>query len=250
MKKNKTNLYSGTLYLPLLLIPIAFASCKKDNDTTVDSRTFMVRIENVSAPNTLPTARANGTVPLSHGVYAVNPSGGSLFMNGQRADVGTERIAEDGFTTEKTNMLNNTSGITYHGEFVAPGGPDNGSAIFAGEVSTFMVIARPGEKLQIQTMFVQSNDWFYSFGDGGLNLFDGSTPVSGDVTSRLVLYDAGTEADTAPGTGPNQKPVQGPLDMNVGPNDATTTITVVPQRHTQFTIPATASIIKITITPQ
>jgi hypothetical protein len=211
---------------------------------------FMVRVENVSMPNTIPTMRANGTVPLSHGVYAVYPAGRSIFMAGQAADMGTERIAEDGFTTEKTNMLNNTTGISYHGEFVAPGGPDNGSAIFAGEVSTFMVTARPGDRLQIQTMFVQSNDWFYSFGDGGLNLFDGSTPITGDVTSKLVLYDAGTEADTAPGTGPNQKPAQGPLDKNVGPNDATTTITVATQRHTQFTIPATSSVVKITITPQ
>lgn len=233
----------------VVLIMTWLTACDKRDVLDGPSRTFMVRIENVSVPNTLPTDRANGTVPLSHGVFAVYKTG-NLFTFGQPADVGTERIAEDGFTTEKTNMLNNTPGITFLGEFVAPGGPDNGAALFAGEVSNFMVIAKPGDKLQIETMFVQSNDWFYSFGGGGLDLFDGKTPISGNVTSKLVLYDAGTEADTAPGTGPNQKPVQPPLAMNVGPSDAVNIITVAPQRHPGFNIPPTASIIKITITPQ
>lgn len=233
--------------LAFAALAITVASCKKDD--VLDTKTFKVLIENVSKPNTLPTDRANGTVPLSHGVYMVFRTGNPAFITGQPADVGTERIAEDGFTTEKTNMLNNILGLDDHGEFVAPGGPDNGPALFAGESSMFFISARQGDKLQIISMFVQSNDWFYSFGAGGLPLFDGSSPISGNVTSKLVLYDAGTEADTAPGTGPNQKPVQAPLAMNVGPSDAVNTIQVAQQRHTQFTIPATASVIRVTITP-
>ncbi len=67
-------------------------------------------------------------------------------------------------------------------------------------------------------MFVQSNDWFYSFSGGiGLQPFNDETPVTGDVTSALELYDAGTEADTPPGTGPDQKPVQ--ATDNQGPSE-------------------------------
>lgn len=248
--------YLRTALIVLLFFSL-FAACKDDDDSDIlktptgsQSRTFKVLIQNVSQPGTIASSRINGTVPLSHGVYAVFKSGNPIFTTMAAADVGTERIAEDGFTTEKTNMLNNNSDITDHGEFVAPGGPDNGAALFAGESSMFMVTAHVGQKLQIMSMFVQSNDWFYSFGEGGISLFDGNTAISGDFTSKLVLYDAGTEEDTPPGTGPNQKPVQDPLAMNVGPADAVNQIQTAAARHPDFTIPATTSVIKITITPQ
>jgi len=237
--------------LYFLIVILITTGCKDENILSPDkSRTFKVLIENVSVPNTLATPRINGTAPLSHGVYAVLTSG-DLFTLGQPSDEGTSRIAEDGFTTVKTNDLNNISGITDHGEFVAPGGPDTGAAIFAGESSMFFVRANPGEMLQIETMFVQSNDWFYSFIDGGLDLFDNnSNPVRGDVTSKLLLYDAGTEIDDPPGTGPFQKPVQGPTQMNFGPDDPVNMITDARARHTNFTIPPTTSVIRVTVTPQ
>ncbi|MGH7718660.1 MAG: spondin domain-containing protein, partial [Gemmatimonadaceae bacterium] len=114
--------------------------------------------------------------------------------------------------------------------------------------ATFTVTASPGERLQFETMFVQSNDWFYAFGGGGLALFNGDTPVSGDVTAQVVLYDAGTEEDTAPGTGPNQKPAQDPVAMNVGPADDNLAVRLA--STSGFTIPATASVIRVTVTPQ
>ncbi len=237
------------LCMSLVALSTVFLYACDDDNTSPNDQEFRVVIENVSVNNTLPTSRIDGTIPLSHGVYAIMASG-DLFTMGQTADAGTSRIAEDGFTTEKTNSLNNQDGVRDHGEFVAPGGPDNGAALFAGETSTFMISARPGDKLQIQTMFVQSNDWFYAFGNGGLDLFNGNDPITGNVTSDLVLYDAGTEIDEVPGVGIYQKPAQGPLDMNFGPADATTTITQATVRHTQFTIPATASVIRVTITPQ
>lgn len=235
----------------VVTLALTIASCKEDNPVTPtnQSRTFRVLIENVSVPNTIQSPRIDGTVPLSHGVYATYASG-NLFNPGQLSDEGTARIAEDGFTTLKTNDLNNNSSIIDHGEFVAPGGPDTGAALFAGESSMFMVSAKPGDKLQIQSMFVQSNDWFYSFSEGGLTLFNGSTPISGDMTSKLVLYDSGTERDDAPGTGPYQKPVQGPTQANFGPDDSVNMITEARTRHSQFSIPATTSVIRITITPQ
>jgi hypothetical protein len=150
-----------------------------------------------------------------------------IFKKRQPADEGTSRI-----------------------EFVAPGGHDNGAAIFAGESNTFMITAEPGQKLQIQTMFVQSNDWFYSFGDGGLSLFDGDSPINGDMTSKLILYDAGTEADEPPGLGITQKPDQDPLAFNIGPDDSVNMIKEAVSRHSTFIIPSTSSVIRVTVTPQ
>ena len=49
-------------------------------------------------------------------------------------------------------------------------------------------------------------------GEDGLALYDMSHPLDGDVTGRVMLYDAGTEVNEAPGRGPNQAPRQGGPD--------------------------------------
>jgi hypothetical protein len=237
------------------------AGCKDDDDddptpTPTDmSKTFKVTVQNVSTPTTLePGAMLGGlpdrTAPLSHGPWAIYSTSNDLFTVGSPSSEGTSRVAEDGITTVITNDLNNSSWVKHNGEFVAPGGPDNGSAIFYGETSMFMVTAEPGDKLQIESMFVQSNDWFYSFGNGGLPLFNGTTPVNGDMTSYLVLYDAGTELDEPPGLGNTQKPDQDPLDTNIGPDDSVNQVQPVETRHPGLTVPPVASVIKITVVPQ
>ncbi len=242
--------------LALAAAPFALAAAACSSNTANSTpRTFSVTVENVSQPNTISSDRAMGTVPLSPGVYAVYSGSNPMFTAGQAADEGTERIAEDGFPgpplplgTEST-LVEMVAGVSGSGVFQSPGGPDAGPAILAGESATFTITALPGDRLQIETMFVQSNDWFYAFGSGGLQLFDGSDPVSGDVTSDLVLYDAGTEEDTAPGTGDFQKPVQDPTATNIGPSESVS-IQTAAARHPNFTIPATSSVIRVTVTPQ
>ncbi|MCJ8165207.1 spondin domain-containing protein [Pontibacter sp. E15-1] len=233
----------------IFLLALALGSCKEADDFEFVSKKFTVRIENVSTANLVNTPRADGTVPLSPGVYAVYDHYNPMFRVGMAADEGISRIAEDGFPEQEIMELQSMSKVL-SGTFMSPGGPDNGPAIFAGEVATFTFRASPGDRLQIATMFVQSNDWFYAFGDKGLDLFDGLHAVEGDVTSHLVLYDAGTEEDTAPGTGPFQKPVQDPLATNIGPDDAVNQIQKAATRHPDFTIPSTAAVIKVTITHQ
>lgn len=209
---------------------------------------FTVTVYNVTEPGTLPTDRAMGAVPLSPVVYAVFSGANPMFTVGAAADVGTERIAEDGFPMQKVKMLGSMQGVGSHGAAAQPAG--KAPAVEPGESATFTVMAAPGYRLQMATMFVQSNDWFYAFGDGGLPLFDGTTPVSGEVTSRLVLYDAGTEADTPPGTGPYQKPAQDPKATDIGPADSVDRVELAERRHPSFTIPPTASIIRVIITPE
>lgn len=242
---------------------IAFTGCKKCDDETITvtepdkTKTFMVTVQNVSTTSTLqPGAMILGmpdrTAPISHGVWAIfNSNSANLFTLDAAADEGTARIAEDGFTFVKTNSLNNTSSIYTNGEFTAPGGPANNEALFTGESSMFMIKAKPGQMLQFQSMFVQSNDWFYSFSGAGLDLFNGETPISGDVTSSIKLYDAGTELDEAPGLGTTQKLDQGPTETNIGPADPVNQIKEAMARHNgSLTIPATSSVIRVTITPQ
>ena len=54
----------------------------------------------------------------------------------------------------------------------------------------------------------QSNDWFYSPTESGIELFKNGQPISGDITAHLVLWDAGTEVDQEPGIGSEQGPRQ------------------------------------------
>jgi hypothetical protein len=223
-----------------------------DRDSQKSTK-FTVRVENVSQPQTLEVERLNGIVPLSPGVFAVYPGNAypatnPLFLMGSPADEGTERIAEDGLPMMEAQILKNYPALIKSGTFDSPGGPDNDLAILPGEHASFTIHAKPGDRLQLETMFVQSNDWFYGFGQKGLELFHGATPVSGDVTEYLVLYDAGTEEDTPPGTGPYQRPVH-PMTTDVGPADNYPLIAPARERHEEFMIPANHMVIKVTITP-
>lgn len=243
----------------LLLLAVAITGCDSTNDTpTPDpnrARQFTVTIANVSTPGTVATDRAMGTVPLSPPAWAVFTGDDPMFTPGGTANEGTERIAEDGFPMAMVALLMGTSRVTAHGAAESPGGADMGPALFAAlggfpaESVSFSFSATPGQRFQFETMFVQSNDWFYAFRDGGLALFNGTTPVGTgaplDVTDRLLVYDAGTEEDTAPGTGPDQKPVQEPMATNVGPADDNTAIR--PASDDGFPIPANSQVIRVTI---
>jgi hypothetical protein len=228
----------------LLVLALGLAACDDDGNGTgpTESRAFTVRIENVSAPGTIASSRLGGVVPLSPGVFAVYRGANPLFTVGSAADQGTERIAEDGDNAAEAAALGSSSGV--RGSFASPGGVDGLPTLGPGEFVTFTIAATRDDRLNFETMFAQSNDWFYSFGANGLALFDGDTPVSGDVTSQVVLYDAGTEEDTAPGTGPDQAPVQ--PAPNTGPTDDDRSIRV----PGGFSIPPAAAVIRVTLTPQ
>jgi len=68
-------------------------------------------------------------------------------------------------------------------------------------------------------------------------------PVSGDLTSLIRLYDAGTEKDELPGAGSNQAPRQ--KSMNEGPDESGS----VRPTDDGFTYPAVNSVIKLIIAP-
>lgn len=251
------------LFPSVKLLSISFAvafimtltSCGTDEviDPNI-STTFLVTIENVSDNTTLPVgALPDRTVPLSHGVWAVIERS-NLFGIEMLASEGTTRLAEDGVISVKTEELSRApyvikhgvfTSFAQHGELIDP----RDYALASGEKSQFEVEATPGQRLQLQTMFVQSNDWFYAFSKGGLELYNGNTPVSGDVTSELFLYDAGTEADEPLGLGSTQKPDQELLATNVGPDDPEGKVKLAMTKHPTFTIPPTTSVIKITVQP-
>ena len=208
-------------------------------------------------------------VPLSPPAYAVHTDAVNVFEVGQPASEGVELIAEDGFpagslggmdlppSSGLVEALMGQTGVRTVGAVAAPGGMVPAlEPGMPGESVDFTVTASPGDRLSFLTMYVQSNDYFYGFGEDGLALFDADgTPVSGDVTDQVVLYDAGTEVDEEPGVGPNQKPRQGPTAVDVGTAENGVVQSVVAAgasggTNDSYSYPPSAQVIRVTITPQ
>src|SRR5262249_50284852 len=135
------------------------------------------------------------SVPVAPGLYVVAAKPHPLFVPGKFAGEALERLAEDGNFQPLLDQAKARKDLSDSGMFV-PGQP-------------FAIMATPGDRLSFAAMFVQSNDLFSAPPGGSLALFDkAGRPVSGNLTSRVELYDAGTEVNQAPGAGPDQAPRQ------------------------------------------
>ena len=229
------------------VLPIARQFVAGASDGGDAGRMFTVTVENVSTPGTLDTDRANGVVPLSPPVWAVYDGENPAFVPGEHANEGTGIVAEDGFPTTLVETLASAENVAESGVAPSPGGAIEGPPLGPGESVEFGFSATPGDQFTMEAMFVQSNDWFYGF--EGLSLFEGSEPIAGDVTDAIAVYDAGTEVDTAPGTGLDQKPAQDPEAMDVGPKEDEP-IQLAAERHPDFDVPDASEVIEVTITPR
>jgi hypothetical protein len=169
---------------------------------------FSVQISNVSTDSTLSTPSTGGavSVPLSSGAYLVHSSDINPFVqSGVSSSDALKTLSQNGYPYTLR------AEVPGSGVFDTPDGSFIPSLIDSGESYTFTVTAVPGDKLSLLTMFVQSNDWFYSThsDNGGISLFDDAgVPISGDVSDRLTLWESDTEEDQEPGTGPGQAPRQ------------------------------------------
>lgn len=167
------------------------------SDTPAAPTTFTVTLESV----------AGGPSPLSPGVFVIHQNGMPIFTTGQLdRGQGLEQNAEDG---NPANLAKNIPGAML---FNMPVGADKAGPATPGNKFQFTFMAKPGDRLSFVTMFGQSNDAFYAPDPAGLALFNGNTPISGDITSQITLWDAGTEVNEQPGTSMSQAARQ------VGPN--------------------------------
>lgn len=171
---------------------------------------FTVKIENISSKEGQ-TAADGSKWPfaLSPGFWAVHMDEVRFFQEGKPATPnGLEMQAEDGNPAGMVDFLMGHHSGMQHGVFNTPNGGETAGPIGPGGTYEFTLTAKPGMKLSLITMFGQSNDWFYASEPGGINLFEKGKPVSGDVTSKFILWDAGTEKNEEPGIGANQAPRQ------------------------------------------
>src|SRR5215213_3580598 len=182
---------------------------------------FTVRVENISNSEGM-TASSGVKFPfaLSPGLFVLSMKNAPLFTEGKAARAnGLEMQAEDGDPSGLVKSLEAMHhASTLHGVFNTPVGAMGAGPIRPGDSYEYTFTAMPGMKLFTTMMFGQSNDWFYAPDANGIALFDGKgNPVSGDVTNKLILWNAGTEVDEEIGIGPNQGPRQ--KGMNTGTDE-------------------------------
>ena len=207
---------------------------------------FLVRIWNVGEENSMTLEDGSTQTPLlSWGAFAVHSAPNALFTPGEPAgDTGLEQLAEDGAINDMVEWLAGRGDLVDSGEIKAR--PVRGQpAIYPGGLFRAKFKANPGDKFSFAVMLEQSNDAFYAPGPEGIELFDADgNPTSGDVTAQIMLWDAGTEVNQAPGLGPDTGINE--QDFNQGETENG----VVHLLDDGFTYPPVDAIIKVSIKPR
>ena len=201
------------------------------------SEPFTVRIENVSG----------GTDPviLGPGVALVHAGSAPIYSPGSSdRGMGLEALAEDAMPGQLASALSAKVGFEPV-VFSTPEGTFGEGPILPGYAYRFVVHGAPGTYVSFATMFVASNDLFYAPSAHGVPLFgEYGAPLMGDLTRKVMLWDAGTEANEEPGMGPNQPLAQsGP---NMGPADPDSTVRLV---NDGYQYPDVAAAIRVTMQP-
>lgn len=207
---------------------VVASGCSDDDDDPMDPvvegpTSFTLTITNISSET-----------PLAPGVWALTSSGTPIFDSGQsdRGD-GLEALAEDGDNSTLAAALGTQAGVLSSGTFGSGG-------IGMGQSFTATFDAEEGQRLSFATMYVASNDLFFSPSMSGVSLFNGDEPISGDITSMIALLDGGTEVNEAPGAGENQP--QTPSGPNAGPTEG-----LVQPVDDGYTYPANADVLSATL---
>lgn len=230
--------------------------------------TFTVRIEN-AAPTDFYGADSStgGQIWITPGAWAVHEGQNPIYTDGEAASIGLEALAEAGPPTgfegepglvDELNGMMGEMGIASAGAYMpentvadpndpmgeVPGAPP----IAPGGAFEFDIDAEMGQRLSFASMFVPSNDLFFSPGTEGIPLWDADgNPMSGDVTEIVRLWDAGTEPNGEPGYGPDQAPAQ---DSPGQGGDEGGVVRPLSDVDDGYSYPAVTDAISVTLTPQ
>ncbi|MCA9515505.1 MAG: spondin domain-containing protein [Myxococcales bacterium] len=180
--------------------------------------------------------------PLSPAVWLVHDGGMPFFTVGEPDyGMGLEAVAETGDVSVLAGTYSDMlpAGGVLYGTAAVPVGKSDPGPIGPGGSYEQEITASPGDMLSFVMMYGASNDWFFATPDDGLPLFSGTTPVSGDVTGGVAIYDAGTEADEELAIGVHGGKPEGPAD----PDDTVREVTAA-----EYGTPVTQHI-KVTVTP-
>jgi hypothetical protein len=206
---------------------------------------FTVRVENITKPDAF--TASNGvkwSLAFSPGLAVVHTGPAPISSAGKKdRDKGLEAQSEDGDPSMLAKSLQSGKGIKTVVVFNTPVGASAPGPIAPGAAYELNFSAIPGERLSMILMMGQSNDWFYAPAESGTELSNNGQPISGDITSQIVMWDAGTEVDQEPGIGSDQGPRQ------KGPNTGKAQSGVVQMLQDGKMYSQTTSVMRVTIKP-
>ena len=206
---------------------------------------FTIRFENTSKPDAF--TASNGTkwsLAFSPGTAVVHTDKSVIFTSGKKdRGQGLEAQSEDGDPSTLARSLAGAKGVKSVTVFNTPVNANAPGPITPGAAYKVTVSAIPGDRLTITTMMGQSNDWFYAPAESGIELFKSGKAISGDITSQLFLWDAGTEVNQEAGIGSEQGPRQ------KGPNTGKAENSVVRKVQDGKSYSKPSNVMRITITP-
>ena len=174
--------------------------------------------------------------PIAPGVWVVHKKNNKpLFTEGEPDyGMGLEQLAEMG---DPSVLAASLMAAGYEsGVYNTPDGAAEPAPLFPGDSYTFTIEGHAGEYLSFASMLGKSNDLFFAPGEMGIRLFEKTNAVDGNITSRVMLWDAGTEPNEYPGAGIHQGP---------GGTDENGNVRLV---NDGFTYPDVNQMIEITIT--
>lgn len=210
---------------------------------------FALHIENVSTAATLKLSNGEtAPAPTAPVLWLVHTGADHLFTDGKpdRGE-GLESLAEEGDPSRLAAALEKHPGVVAVGFANVPVGADEPGAILPGQAYHITFRAQKGQKLSLAFMFGQSNDIFFAPGGEGIDLFDASgEPLRGDLTSRLILWDAGTEMNQEPGLGPDQAPRQKAPNTGAAEDGVVRPLAEVKDG---FRYPKVGEVVRVTLTP-
>jgi hypothetical protein len=171
---------------------------------------FAIRVENTTEAEAF--TASNGvkwSLAFSPGTAVVHTVKAPIFTAGKKdRGKGLEAQSEDGDPSTLAKSLVGGKGIKSVAVFNTPAGASAPGPITPGAAYEATISAVPGDRLSLTLMMGQSNDWFYAPAESGIELFKNGKAISGDISSQMMLWDAGTEVDQEAGIGSNQGPRQ------------------------------------------
>ena len=236
---------------------------------------FELTLENISGSSAIPS-------PFAPGVWVIHGSGATpLFSENQASSSGLEGLAEDGNIEMLSNDISDNTGFVspfapggysigqnnevfnlggtassaleamaedgdasgYPMHFNTPDGASGPGPIFPGGSYSFSFDAEEGDKFSLGLMLVQSNDWFAGVNE--IDLYENGAAISGNISSSLNIYDAGTEVDEYAGAGLYQAPRQPGANTGMDENGI-----VEVEANVGSHVPAVSAMLRVTISNQ
>ena len=206
---------------------------------------FTIRVENITKPDAF--TASNGvkwSLAFSPGTAVVHTEKAPIFTAGKKdRGQGLEAQSEDGDPSMLAKSLAGGKGIKSVAVFNTPVVASAPGPITPGAAYEVTISAMPGDRLSMTLMMGQSNDWFYASAESGIELFKDGKAISGDISSRIILWDAGTEVDQEAGIGSDQGPRQ------KGPNTGKAENGVVHKIQDGKTYSKASAVMRVTIKP-